>query len=147
MEWVSPLGPVYQAGTLAGNPVAVSAGIATLHYLKSRSPYKALDQLTGWFTEEDRRDGTGNRPHGASQPRRVHVDALFQQCPGRGSFERPTFERAPLRHVLPSPPRTRGLFSAVGRMKSAFLTTAHTKAILKKALAAIEKTFKKLPLS
>ena len=30
MEWVAPLGPVYQAGTLAGNPVAVSAGIATL---------------------------------------------------------------------------------------------------------------------
>jgi len=28
MEWVAPIGPVYQAGTLAGNPVAVSAGIA-----------------------------------------------------------------------------------------------------------------------
>jgi len=52
MDWVAPLGPVYQAGTLAGNPVAVSAGIATLSYLKSRSPYKALDQLTAWFTEE-----------------------------------------------------------------------------------------------
>ena len=37
MELVSPLGPVYQAGTLAGNPVAVAAGIATLDSLKTSS--------------------------------------------------------------------------------------------------------------
>ena len=43
MDWVSPLGPVYQAGTLSGNPVAVSAGIAALSSLKKRPPYKALD--------------------------------------------------------------------------------------------------------
>jgi len=33
MNWVSPLGPVYQAGTLSGNPIAMSAGLTMLHYL------------------------------------------------------------------------------------------------------------------
>ena len=42
MELVSPLGPVYQAGTLAGNPIAVASGIATLDTLTS-SMYKKLE--------------------------------------------------------------------------------------------------------
>ena len=44
MNWVAPLGPMYQAGTLSGNPLATAAGLATLTQLKNRSPYKALDQ-------------------------------------------------------------------------------------------------------
>jgi glutamate-1-semialdehyde 2,1-aminomutase len=39
MNMVSPLGPMYQAGTLSGNPVAMSAGIATLTELKAQNPY------------------------------------------------------------------------------------------------------------
>jgi glutamate-1-semialdehyde 2,1-aminomutase len=39
MEMVSPLGPMYQAGTLSGNPVAMAAGIATLSELKTQNPY------------------------------------------------------------------------------------------------------------
>ena len=39
MEMVSPLGPMYQAGTLSGNPVAMAAGIATLTELKAQNPY------------------------------------------------------------------------------------------------------------
>jgi glutamate-1-semialdehyde 2,1-aminomutase len=39
MEMVSPLGPMYQAGTLSGNPVAMAAGIATLSELKAQNPY------------------------------------------------------------------------------------------------------------
>lgn len=45
MEQVAPLGPVYQAGTLSGNPVAVAAGIATLSVLKRELPYPALERL------------------------------------------------------------------------------------------------------
>jgi glutamate-1-semialdehyde 2,1-aminomutase len=45
MEQISPLGPVYQAGTLSGNPVAVAAGIATLKELK-KADYDALSALT-----------------------------------------------------------------------------------------------------
>lgn len=43
MEMVSPLGPVYQAGTLSGNPIAMTAGIATLKELKKQNPYKQFE--------------------------------------------------------------------------------------------------------
>ena len=45
MECVSPIGPVYQAGTLSGNPVAVAAGLATLRILKAHKDelYPAID--------------------------------------------------------------------------------------------------------
>ena len=43
MEVVSPLGPVYQAGTLSGNPLAVAAGLATLRTLIEHDPYQQLE--------------------------------------------------------------------------------------------------------
>src|SRR6202162_6664034 len=46
MDLVAPLGPVYQAGTLSGNPLAMAAGYATLHYLREhRDVYAVLDKL------------------------------------------------------------------------------------------------------
>jgi glutamate-1-semialdehyde 2,1-aminomutase len=47
MKWVAPEGPVYQAGTLSGNPLAVSAGIATLKALKKAGTYPQLDEIAG----------------------------------------------------------------------------------------------------
>lgn len=46
MEKISPLGAVYQAGTLSGNPIAMSAGLATLKTLKASSPYEKLNAAT-----------------------------------------------------------------------------------------------------
>ncbi|MBN2321386.1 MAG: glutamate-1-semialdehyde 2,1-aminomutase [Acidobacteria bacterium] len=46
MKWVAPEGPVYQAGTLSGNPLAVAAGIATLKVLKKASNYSKLERMT-----------------------------------------------------------------------------------------------------
>jgi glutamate-1-semialdehyde 2,1-aminomutase len=46
MKWVAPEGPVYQAGTLSGNPLAVSAGIAALEALKKQGIYRKLDRMT-----------------------------------------------------------------------------------------------------
>jgi len=45
MKKLAPLGPVYQAGTLSGNPVAVAAGLATLSLLKKENPYPEMDRL------------------------------------------------------------------------------------------------------
>jgi len=45
MEMVAPLGPMYQAGTLSGNPLAVSAGVATLTELKKPGVYQHIDGL------------------------------------------------------------------------------------------------------
>jgi len=49
MDLVAPLGPVYQAGTLSGNPLAMAAGIASLRYLREHKKeiYPRLDKLSG----------------------------------------------------------------------------------------------------
>ncbi len=45
MDFLAPLGPVYQAGTLSGNPLAMAAGISALKLLDETNPYERLDQL------------------------------------------------------------------------------------------------------
>ena len=55
MDMVAPLGPVYQAGTLSGNPIAMAAGIATLTKLKDASIYKHINNLTGQLANGMRR--------------------------------------------------------------------------------------------
>jgi glutamate-1-semialdehyde 2,1-aminomutase len=45
MDYLAPLGPVYQAGTLSGNPLAMAAGIAQLRLLDEVKPYPRLDAL------------------------------------------------------------------------------------------------------
>jgi glutamate-1-semialdehyde 2,1-aminomutase len=48
MDLIAPLGPVYQAGTLSGNPLAMAAGYATLNYLRDhKDVYAKLDKLAG----------------------------------------------------------------------------------------------------
>lgn len=51
MERLSPLGPVYQAGTLSGNPVAMAAGLATLNLIDTPDFHKNLETRTRHFTE------------------------------------------------------------------------------------------------
>ena len=51
MKKVMPAGPVFQAGTLSGNPVAMAAGLATLQELRDNPPYARLDRLAETLTE------------------------------------------------------------------------------------------------
>jgi glutamate-1-semialdehyde 2,1-aminomutase len=68
MKRVLPAGPVFQAGTLSGNPVAMAAGIATLRVLRETSPYVELDRLgkllAGGLREAAR---VANIPHTVNQ--------------------------------------------------------------------------------
>jgi glutamate-1-semialdehyde 2,1-aminomutase len=50
MKWIAPEGPVYQAGTLSGNPLAVAAGIAMLKTLKKPGTYAKLERMTAELT-------------------------------------------------------------------------------------------------
>ena len=47
MEMVAPLGEMYQAGTLSGNPIAMAAGISTLNELKKQNPYETFEKVAG----------------------------------------------------------------------------------------------------
>ena len=51
MEYIAPIGSIYQAGTLSGNPIAVTAGIETLKHLDIDA-YKKLDQLSLYFQNQ-----------------------------------------------------------------------------------------------
>jgi len=51
MEKISPLGGVYQAGTLSGNPLAMIAGMVTLGLLRSKKVYQDLEKKTSYLTE------------------------------------------------------------------------------------------------
>ncbi len=144
MEWVAPMGPVYQAGTLSGNPVAVAAGISVLSTLKSRSPYKALEALTEKFCAQLEKI---SQKHGHA----VRVNRL-------GSMFTLFFNNAPVVD-LTSVQRSnsgvygvffqalleRGVYLPPSPYETAFITTAHSGGILKKALKEIDKVMKKLP--
>src|SRR5207249_7429550 len=51
MRKVMPAGPVFQAGTLSGNPLAMAAGLATLQELREHPPYARLEQLSRKLAE------------------------------------------------------------------------------------------------
>ena len=51
MSFIAPEGPVYQAGTLSGNPVSMSAGIATLKQLKNDKVYSYLNEISKYLSD------------------------------------------------------------------------------------------------
>jgi len=56
MDQIAPAGPVYQAGTLSGNPLAVTAGLKTLEILRRPGAYERLETLTAKLTEGIRQE-------------------------------------------------------------------------------------------
>ena len=82
MDMVAPLGPMYQAGTLSGNPLAVSAGVATLKVLQRAGVYERLDTLGSQLAQGaqeccNRGRCTHHREQGG-----IHVHDLLRRRPG-----------------------------------------------------------------
>jgi len=67
MDLMAPVGKIYQAGTLSGNPLAMAAGLATLRKLKRLNPYSRLDDLSGRLAE-----GLASASRAAKVPLTVH---------------------------------------------------------------------------
>ncbi len=112
MAMLAPVGPVYQAGTLSGNPIATAAGLATLQGLRRRRlPAPGRDGRDG-RRSRSRRAGGGRRPAPAAA-RRQPVLGVLRRPSGdelrRGA--RPVHRG--LRGVLPRHARCRGLPPAV----------------------------------
>ncbi|RIV28587.1 glutamate-1-semialdehyde 2,1-aminomutase [Alicyclobacillaceae bacterium I2511] len=143
MERVAPLGPVYQAGTMAGNPASMRAGLACLEVLRQPEIYERMNSFgqrleTGLHNAAQRVGAqvTINRVGGAltvffgSQPVVNYEQAV------RTSSE----EFAALFHAL----LRRGIFIAPSKYEAWFVSAAHSEGDITKTLQIVDATFDEL---
>ena len=143
MEQVAPLGGVYQAGTLSGNPLAVAAGMATLRALEDPASYRRLEtlgaRLASGLAEAARRAGvplTVNRVGSmltgffTGEPVVDLVSAKRSDTARYGRFFHGMLER--------------GVFLAASQFEAAFVSLAHTEEDLDSAARAATETLQTL---
>ena len=140
MDQIAPEGPVYQAGTLSGNPLAMAAGIATLTELNKPGVYAELDQKAAFLT-----DGIRDAAQTSGIPVQVgRVGSVF------GMF----FNDKPVNNI--SDAKTcdldrftryynamleQGIYLAPSQFESGFVSTAHEEAQISKTIQAIQTVF------
>jgi glutamate-1-semialdehyde 2,1-aminomutase len=144
MECLAPLGGVYQAGTLSGNPVAMAAGLKTLELIAQPDFYTQLNaktaQLTDGLTERAKQVGiafTTNRVGAMfglffSEETQISSFAQVMQC-DQARFKR--FFHAML---------DAGIYLAPSAFEAGFVSSAHSEADLQQTLDAAEVIFKRL---
>ncbi|HEU4502638.1 MAG TPA: glutamate-1-semialdehyde 2,1-aminomutase [Nitrospira sp.] len=143
MDLIAPAGPVYQAGTLSGNPLAVTAGLATLKQLRAKNLYKQLEErsaaLARGLADEAKRAGI------ALTHARVGsmLTSFFTQEPvvDWNSAKKSDTKRYGLFfHGM----LEQGIYLAPSQFEAAFLSTAHTSADIDKTIRAARVAFKSL---
>jgi glutamate-1-semialdehyde 2,1-aminomutase len=144
MERVAPSGPVYQAGTLSGNPLAMSAGIAMLQEIARRPPY-ALLEAKGSLLEEllrreiDRLDA-GGRVHLARLGSLLTLFFAAGPMTDFASVKRSDVARYALFfHAM----RERGVFLPPAQFEAWFVSTAHSDGDLRKTARAAGESLEK----
>jgi glutamate-1-semialdehyde 2,1-aminomutase len=143
MEQVAPLGGVYQAGTLSGNPLAVAAGLATLRALENPEVYRRLDALGARLES-----GLVEAAVHAGVPLTVNrvgsmLTAFFSEAPvvDLASAKRSDTARyAGFFHGM----LARGVFLAASQFEAAFVSLAHTGEDVEAAGRAARETLKTL---
>ncbi len=143
MEQLAPLGPVYQAGTLSGNPVATACGLATLETISQPGFYEALAQRTRSLVE-----GLSNaaRETGVAFSADCEggmfgfflLPALPQNYPAVMKSDAPKFGR--LFHGL----LDRGVYIAPALYEAGFVSSAHSAADIEETVAAAREVFSTL---
>jgi glutamate-1-semialdehyde 2,1-aminomutase len=140
MQFVSPDGPVYQAGTLSGNPVAMAAGLATISLL-NRSAYSKLDALSALLedgllenAENAGVDVTINRV--GSMLGLFFTDSEVKDFRGAKKTDRKRYARFH-RVMLEG-----GIYLPPSALETIFLSTAHSKVDVEATLAAARNAFK-----
>lgn len=143
MEQVAPLGPAYQAGTMAGNPISVSAGIACLEVLQGEGVYDEMNRLaialTDGIAESAKRHGvpmTINRIRGSFSTHFCdHPVTNYDQAQDTDGEAFAAFFRGML---------NRGVCLAPSKYEAWFLTTAHTDADIERTLEAADAALKEM---
>ncbi|MYL72787.1 glutamate-1-semialdehyde 2,1-aminomutase [Halobacillus litoralis] len=141
MEQVAPLGPAYQAGTMAGNPASMSAGIACLEVLQEDGVYEEMDRLGARLekgilehAEEHGVEIQINRLKGALTV--YFTDEKVENYEQAENTDGDRFARF-FKLML-----AEGINLAPSKYEAWFLTTAHTDEDIDQTLTAVEKTFR-----
>ena len=143
MDLIAPVGPVYQAGTLSGNPLAVSAGLATLKQLRGTGIYKQLEQrslaLAKGIGEAAKRAGVS-----VTQTRvGSMLTTFFSPSPvvdWNTAKQSNTKQYGQFFHSM----LEQGVYLAPSQFEAAFLSTAHSSQDIEKTIRAAHSAFKKL---
>lgn len=141
MEQVAPLGPAYQAGTMAGNPASISAGIACLEVLQQPGVYAKLEQLgsalASGIAESAARHGialTLNRIGGAFSTHFCdHPITNYEEAQDTDGEKFADFFRLMLEQ---------GINLAPSKYEAWFMTIAHTEEDIAQTLEAADRSFK-----
>ena len=140
MEMVAPLGPVYQAGTLSGNPLAMTAGIETLKVLAQHGTYERLEEKSARLA-----DGIRAAAEAARIPAfQTRVGSLFctffnaERVVDYASAKRSDTSRYALffRAMLAS-----GVYLAPSQFEAGFLSLAHSEQDIERTIRAAEAAF------
>lgn len=144
MENVAPLGPVYQAGTMAGNPASMAAGIACLETLSQPGTYEHLEQL-GAQLENGILAAAKSVPDIPIQVNRLGgaLSVYFSNEPIREytAVQRSDSERFAAFYQLML---AEGIYLAPSKYEAWFLTLAHSQADVEETVTAVEKAFKRM---
>jgi glutamate-1-semialdehyde 2,1-aminomutase len=140
MDSISPVGPVYQAGTLSGNPLATASGISTLRTLKETMPYDALEVATTRLVQ-----GLSKAALEADIHHQVaQVGSMFtlffntEPVVNYDVSRRNNTERfgAYFRGML-----ERGIYLPCSQFEANFVSVCHTPAVVDETIAAAESIF------
>jgi glutamate-1-semialdehyde 2,1-aminomutase len=140
MDMVAPVGPVYQAGTLSGNPLAVTAGLTTIRLLKTLNPYPQLERATArlveGMTEAAREAGvaTVSNRVGSMFTTFFTSDPVSDWATASRS-DREAFAR--FFHAM----LDEGIYLAPSQFEAGFVSAAHHDEIIERTITAARKSF------
>ena len=140
MEKIAPLGPVYQAGTLSGNPVAVAAGLATLKLIQAPQFYERLSAATRALTEGLARTASERGVTFSAQSVGSMFGLYFRARPPASYAEVMQCDKEAFNgffHAM----LERGVYLAPSAYEAGFVSSAHTEADIAATIAAAGEAF------
>jgi glutamate-1-semialdehyde 2,1-aminomutase len=143
MTKIAPLGPVYQAGTLSGNPVAVAAGLATLALTRAPGFYEQLARTTRAFTDGLVAAAARHRVPFAAQAVGGMFGLYFAKAPPQTYDEVMACDVARFNRFFHAMLDV-GIYLAPSAYEAGFVSSAHTDADIAETLAAAEAAFARI---
>ncbi len=141
MTHVSPVGPVFQAGTLSGNPLAMAAGLTTLRLLKQENPYPYLESLTARLEEGLRRAATDAKVPHCIQRVGSMITLFFTEGPVHNFDDAKRSDTALFGRFFWEL-LARGVYFPCSQFEAAFLSAAHTEADIDHTISAAREALK-----